>query len=402
MTTERARQITLLSPFFHPERISTGRYNGHLAEALAKQGLKIDVICSHPLYPGWKPQRHNDELAAIRLHRGGLWMRYPRSPILRRLFLELWFSLHCLGNIACLRRSDCLVSILPPNLGQLLANLIVGKGAIKVGIVHDLQGIMAYSVKSPLRRLITRGIRFIEKQTLASCDRLLCLSASMRDFLINEYGIAAERCVICYPFVSLTENHADEDCLATIFAPHKRHIVYAGALGEKQRPADLLRLFRSICRDHDDICCHLFSNGPIMDAIRQELAQQPQAGLFCHNLVADDQLGHLYAYSSLQVIPQASGTGAGAFPSKLPNLFAAGVPVLALCDDDSELAQILRQANAGLATGQTDSNDWPAMAVALLDSCEDETHQQRATRLRPFIEQHFSVHKVVNEILRQS
>jgi hypothetical protein len=50
--TER---LLLLSPFFFPEPISTGRYNTFLVQALVDKGVHVDVICFHPLYPNWRP-----------------------------------------------------------------------------------------------------------------------------------------------------------------------------------------------------------------------------------------------------------------------------------------------------------------------------------------------------------
>lgn len=51
------KKILLLSPFFYPELISTGKYNTSLAKALVKHGHSIEVVTSFPLYPTWRPQK---------------------------------------------------------------------------------------------------------------------------------------------------------------------------------------------------------------------------------------------------------------------------------------------------------------------------------------------------------
>ena len=49
------QQILIVSPFFYPELISTGKANQHLAEAFVAEGHGVTVVCSHPLYPTWVP-----------------------------------------------------------------------------------------------------------------------------------------------------------------------------------------------------------------------------------------------------------------------------------------------------------------------------------------------------------
>ena len=46
----------ILSPFFYPEPISTGKYNTVLAQGLVARGQDVVVLASHPLYPKWQPE----------------------------------------------------------------------------------------------------------------------------------------------------------------------------------------------------------------------------------------------------------------------------------------------------------------------------------------------------------
>ncbi len=390
--------IRLLSPFFHPEQISTGRYNTHLVRALVERGHAVEVVCSEPLYPGWRPRPSTAALPGVTIRRGGGWMRYPRPAVLRRLALELWFAGHAVRHARGVE-GDRLVAVFPPDLGPWLAMAVAKNRVEKVGIVHDLQGIMAVSVESPARRWIARCIRLIERRALRACDRIVCLSESMREVLVADYGIEDGRCRVCYPFVTLPARPPAEDRLRPLFAEGRRHVVYAGALGEKQRPDDLLALFRALLRHDPSIHCHVFSAGPQMAALRAEVGREGPPGLFCHDLVPDDQLVHLYAHSTIQVIPQAPGTGAGAFPSKLPNLLALGVPVFALCDEDSELARVLAEAGAGRASGALGPEAWPRLVSELITEAEAEGRAARRQRLAGFIEAHFSVDRVIEAIV---
>lgn len=69
------KKVLIVSPFFFPELISTGKYNTDLAIQMYKQKLRVEVLCSHPLYPDWKPQKSIQMIEGIEIIRGGSWLR---------------------------------------------------------------------------------------------------------------------------------------------------------------------------------------------------------------------------------------------------------------------------------------------------------------------------------------
>jgi colanic acid biosynthesis glycosyl transferase WcaI len=105
-------KVLLLSPFFFPEQISTGKYNTCLAEALV-----LAVIASTLIYPNWHAEIRKATLPKIEIIRGGSWITYPRSTMLRRTVLELWYAGFALTNYFKLdSRPDIVISIFPPSL----------------------------------------------------------------------------------------------------------------------------------------------------------------------------------------------------------------------------------------------------------------------------------------------
>ncbi len=86
---------------------------------------------------------------------------------------------------------------------------------------------------------------------------------------------------------------------------------------------------------------------PHFERLRAAAARSEELGVAFHPLVPEEALVELYARSSIQILPQAKNTSDGALPSKkLPNLIAAGVPVLVISDAGSEAATLLEQAGS--------------------------------------------------------
>jgi hypothetical protein len=183
----------------------------------------------------------------------------------------------------------------------------------------------------------------------------------------------------------------------TLFAENL-NVVYAGALGDKQSPDELLRFMVDVGRRHANVRCHVFSAGPHFERLKHTYGDR----VAFHALVAEEELGELYARSSVQIIPQAGGTADGALPSKLPNLLAAGVPIFAICEEDSDVARIVAAAGAGVTADSFCGSETMQRFDALLVDAPLESRATRIERCRPFVERHFGVDRVVEEILRNA
>lgn len=395
--------VVLISPFFHPEAISTGRYNTILAQGLVRHGQAVAVIASHPLYPAWQPDRSSVQLPGMHIRRGGGWLKYPGKPVLRRMLLESWFAIFANLQLARLRHSaKRIVVIFPPNLVATTLRLLLPKYTPIVGVVHDLQGVMAQRGDSALGRLLTRIILAIEGRAFRNCDRLIFLSHSMAERAIAVYGIARDRCAIHYPFLTLPATAPTvSDRLVAALPDGHTHVVYSGALGEKQNPDRLVWLMRELRARHANVRCSIFSAGPNFERLRAQPQPDVETRIQFQNLVPDDTLDELYARSTVQLLPQASGTSDGAIPSKLPNLLAAGVPIFAICDSQSEIVRVLKQAGdaSGDHVSDFDAPSLHAQFERLLQQIARDPRATRVARQRPQVERMFSVEPLIAEIL---
>ena len=392
--------MLLLSPFFFPEHISTGRYNSFLAEALVSAGCDISVIASHPIYPSWRAEISNATLPGIEIIRGGGWFAYPRSPILRRATLESWYAWHVLTNYFWIgARPDIVISIFPPSLFFLILNFSMSSTICRVGIVHDLQGVYATKFSGLMGRILNGAIHYVEKRCFGACDRLIFLSASMAKRAIAEYQLDSNRCRVCYPFVAIAEDVEGRVALADVLLANSFNVVYSGALGEKQNPDGIFAFMSEITDIQAKVTCHIFSSGPIFDQLRAANAESLNCSVQFHDLVPSEQLAELYERSDVQIIPQALNTSEGSLPSKLPNLLAAGVPVFVICEKGSELGNLVNQAKAGMVVHTWDTAELVGQFRFYKNELAAESKQERRMRLQTFVKSKFSINCVVENVL---
>lgn len=397
MSSER---ILFVSPFYAPEVISTGRYNSALVEALAKNGAQVQVLTGYPTYPDWKPTYCSDEDASngVEVIRGGLWLWYPRSSLLRRAVLEVWFCIHVALHLAVKRRDlNRIVCVLPPSLFVFVLGWLAPRDAKLIGIVHDLQGVLSPG-GSHLSRVIRNLVQKIEEKSFARFSRLIFLSESMREHAIKKYGIKREGSVVCYPFVTSSVASLSEQPIEGM-QPGAFNVVYAGALGNKQNPKQLYQFMDSLSENIPSVMCHIFSGGPEFESLRLVAEKRKNPRLKLHGLVPDEQLPVLYSCSDIQIIPQAHGTEHGSLPSKFPNLVAAGCFVLAICDDSSELSQLVRRFSCGHVCTSWELVDLLRHAGVAIEAASKISRVDRVHQSRNWIEKSFSCAKLVEAVL---
>ena len=331
-------KLLFLSPFFYPEKISTGKWNTSVVKKLARKS-DVTVFCLHPLYPDWKIDRSNDTLDGVNIVRRGRYLIFPKSQILRRLTLELYFFFSSFFYlIKNKNKFDKLVFIFPPSLmGVLGVKLFKG---VKVGIVHDLQGVYANNSNSLIGKILGKLIHLVESVAFSKCQRLIFLSNEMMKDAILAYGLNSDKCHVSYPFVTI-DNFESRDSLIDVFDSSKVNVVYSGALGEKQNVSGLID-FLSLCtREIDSVHVHIFSQGPKFEHVKKE-CDVDDSKFFFHDLVDEKDLPELLLRSDIQVLPQAAGTSAGSLPSKLPNIIASNCKLLVITDNGSELSHLLK------------------------------------------------------------
>ena len=336
------KRILIISPFFFPEPISTGKFNTDLAVALRDKGNTVTVLCSHPFYPDWKPIKSTTQIEGITIIRGGGAIKYSNKATLRRILLELWYAFFVLKHIFKLRKkNDIIIPVFPPSLAFYTILPYIKKRIVKIGMVHDLQEIYASNKKGSIQKIIRFFIHKIEKRVFRSCDRLIFLSNEMKDTAKRHYNLEESKLVVQYPFTTYKKDRITND-LENLMQKDLKHVVYSGALGEKQNSKKLYDFFNYTSKNIENVQFHFFSQGTNFNNLK---SQNDNNKIKFHDLVPSKNVEELYKRSTVQIIPQLPGISKGSLPSKLPNLLNAGCSILAITDKGSEIERLFKKYN---------------------------------------------------------
>ena len=388
----KPQNILIISPFFFPEPISTGKFNSDIAVALNDEGHNVTVLCSHPIYPKWKAEKTSAKIDGIKIQRGGGSIYYPKNPIVRRMVLEVWFACYVLWNIFKLRKKlDIIIPVFPPSLAFYVIIPFIRNKIFKVGMVHDLQEVYSSDRKGFFGKTVKYCINKVEGRAFRSCDKLIFLSEEMKTTAKDFYKISENKIFVQYPFSNINSNNLTND-LCNILPDNKRHIVYSGALGEKQNPQGVYDFYDYASKRLDNTFFHFFSQGQIFESLK---AKNKNPRIKFHSLVPRTNVEELYKRSSVQIIPQLTNTAKGSLPSKLPNLLAAGCKILFITDPESEIDKLFQKYRLEKAVTSWENE--------ILFQSLTELLQQKDYRVENQIKvarELFSMDSMVNKILQ--
>lgn len=372
----------IISPFFYPEPISTGKYNTDLALNLVKRGHKVQVWCFHPFYPDWKISRSDQQLKNIFIKRGGLGVRFFGKQFLDRIILEITFLLFVLKErIISKHVFDNIIFISPPSLSTIILKTFKSS-ANKVIILHDLQFIHIRTRINGLSKIVY----LVEKQMLLLSNKIIFLSKEMKSFFDDTKQFSTIKTNVQWPFVNIER------------ASHKQilkkgvNIVYSGALGAKQSPEQLLSLFEHASKQNNEWNFYFISSGSSFESLKKT---NNTPNIYFLPLVEKEKVFQLYKESTVQVIPQATGSSSGSLPSKLPNLIFSQTKILSITDKKSELEKIIQQYPNGISI-----NSWNSATFAqALEKLVHMKSSNNTNEIDKMCQNYFSVDSLIEKII---
>jgi colanic acid biosynthesis glycosyl transferase WcaI len=296
----------------------------------------------------------------------------------RRIAHELSFGLVSTLRILALPRADVYVVVSPPlALGFFAWIATTLKRSRFVFHVQDLQPDAAVGLGMLRAGWLVRALYGLERLAYAKAAAVAGISAGMMA-AFRRKGVPTAKRVLLPNWLHLAPASApagpDRAGARRQFgvADGTLLAVYAGNLGRKQSleilieaafllqarpPAGAARVKLIVAGD-----------GAARPALEQALRSHPGVDVELRPLLGDADYAALLRAADVALITQAVGTGQVFFPSKLLTVLAAGLPVVAVADKDSELTRAVAAGGFGCAVQPGDAIGLAAVLRSLGES----------------------------------
>lgn len=376
--------ILFVNAYFQPEIIAYTHLEKDLIGGLVNAGNSISVVCPTPTrgidketakkYAKIKKELVHDGKVTVNRFSAPA---EGKNPIIRA-FRYFWCNLR--EYQICSKRKDADVVFCvstPPTQGAICA-LIKKKLSKKSGkyipFVYNLQDVFPDS-------LVTTGLakkdsllwkigRKIEDFTYKNADKIIVISQSMK-CNIMEKGVPEEKIVVVSNWIDTEEVKPvakEENRLFDEFGIEKDKftVVYAGNFGAAQGAHVVLEA-AELLKDRPDIQFVIFGGGAGFEDAKSEKAEKKLDNVIVNGLLPQDRVPEVYSLGDVALITCKKGVGNSGMPSKTWSIMACNTPIIAAFDTDSELAEILKDADAGVCIEPEDEN---ALVKAILSSFE--------------------------------
>lgn len=346
-------RVTIVYRYFWPDRMLPN----DIAQWMAAAGHDVEVITAQPSY--------NSEAATNRRPSREVWqgVKVRRVPLLLEknrglakilnggLFILFATFLVFFGK----KRDVIWTTSIPPVLQPFFlfcASRI--RGAKFVYFLQDIYPEVAIASDMLKEGSFSRLARLIDNMTLRGADSVVTLSSDMLN-TIEERGVATKNVRIINNFAAVASR--DEEHVRS--GPAR--FVFAGNIGRFQNLERLVEIFEQV--DPNIAILEFLGEGRAKADLMEMVLQKNIRTVKFHAALPLDEAFEFISNCDVGIVSLMPGLYKLAYPSKTFTYLAAGLPVLALIETESELARETEARRVGFARDWSDSDESILSAV---------------------------------------
>jgi colanic acid biosynthesis glycosyl transferase WcaI len=347
------RQIWVISELYFPEETSTGYLLTKIAEALA-ESYPTNVLCSQPTYAARGLRSPVTEL------RNGVHIQRCRSTTLDRTVIPfrlinlITISLSIfLKAVSGLSRGDCVLMVTnPPLLPFLAAAACKLRGVRCLLLIHDVYPeVLVASEMARSGSLAVRLMAKVNSWLYGSADRIIVLGRDMKQLVVKKLNHGEGSPVIIPNWADIDSvrpgSRQKNRLLVDLGLRDKFVLQYAGNMGYTHGLETLVESAATIGTTEKEVHFLFIGSGSKKRWLEELVRSRGLRNvIILPNRPRHDQSNFLNA-CDVAIISFIPGMAGISVPSRMYNIMAAGKPIIAVTDSESELARVIREEDIG-------------------------------------------------------
>ena len=398
MSKSKKLRLIVLCPHFEPDMAPTGVVMTRIVHELAARGHELHVVTSLPWYrkhqveTGWAGALWRIEKTTWgSISRVQPFAGQTKSNLVRRAVGFILFSyfvgLRALFAGGFWRRADGVLAMSPPlTLGLIGWHTKLFRGGKLVFNIQDIFPDAAVETGAISNQRVIAAASWLERVSYRRSDSVVLLSDDLANNVQRKLDQKFHKRIRVIP------NFVDTQAIVPMsrLTNYRRElgvgeslvVMYAGNVGFSQS----LELMIEAARVLPNVIFVINGEG----AARKSLEAKAHA---LSNVKFGDyqdasRLSEVLATGDLHVVPLRRGLGSVSVPSKTYSILAAGRPICAAIDLDTEVPRILAAANAGVCV-EPDNQAAFVSAIAAMISDRKSLEEMGASG-RKWVEGHAS------------
>ncbi len=350
--TPRKKTLWVVTELYYPEETSTGYYLTRIAEGLADD-FEVKTLCGQPNYSarGARAPKHeicNDveifRAAGTTLNKNVIFFRLINILTLScTIFLKSLFRFRSGERV--------LVVTTPPSFPFIVALASLSRGASYTLLIHDNYPEILIAVgKSGENSLLTRGLNLLNRWLYKHAAKIIVVGRDMKDLLVSKTAGLDISISVIPNWAELEIVHPEpkrDNCLLRDLNLQDKFVfLYAGNMGH---PNDVETIINCAKMLMDMPQIHfIFLGAGVKEPLVKNVIQQ--SGVTNITMLApkprNEQIVFLNAcdVGLVSLVTKMRGVS---MPSRTYNILAAGKPILAIVEKDTELSKVIEEESVG-------------------------------------------------------
>jgi len=359
-------RVLLISQVFYPDQVAVANLLTNLCSVLVKNETAVEVWCAQPSYTCDIRQTKHKIYNGISIYY--LWSsNFHKDKFLGRVCNVLSFSLSTICKLLFSKEKSFVIShTTPPFLEIIISFICRIKKRRNIYLMLDIipDGLIRLK-KVSSKNIFIKLWQKLHLNAIKRCHKVVVIGRDMRDWLLSIYPEGSDK-VIYIPLwqdeeliqpIPFTEN----PFIINYHLNNKFVVQYSGNMGLWN---DMKTFGMAVNKEPGNVMFVFIGGGmrkkELIDSFDR---QDPENALLIPFLPNTD---YAYAVSACHaaLVSLRKGMEGMAVPSKIIGIMAAGVPVIAMVPQNSEIAYIIEAEKCGYVINPGDINE-------LIDAIEE-------------------------------
>lgn len=352
-------KVLAYSCYYTPEIAASMYLTEDIYKGIVDAGHTLEVYVPMPTrgiseevrkdYKGKKHEKKYD--GKLTIHRIAMYREGKNSALraLRYLFVNvafIWKGLKTKADVIFVQST-------PPTQGM-MAGIV---GALKkTPVVYNLQDIFPDSlVNSGMTSegsLIWKIGRKIENFSYKHAKMIIVISEDFKKNIL-EKGVPEEKIVVVPNWADVSGVYAVErknNVLIDRYGldSNKFYITYCGNVGFTQNMDLLLEVATELKNELPDLRFVIIGDGADKERVQKRVEDEKIDNVIMLPFQTYEDIAHVFSLGDVGLIISKPGVGNNSVPSKTWSIMAAGKPIIASFDKESELGALIEKTNCGI------------------------------------------------------
>lgn len=353
--------ILIVSDVYPPEVSSAAYLMKELANGFKKRGNNIWVATAYPKYylpkelEGQKFELFSDELGVKVIRIKTLPLKKVNFIIrgVSQLFLPFLFFFKIKKYVR--EKLDVVIVYSPPLplalTGGMIKRRYGAKFILNIQDIFPQNAIDLGALKGWKHKPAVWLFEWMEKKVYKEADKITFHSDGGRKFLIEKKGVPAEKIITLYNWVDIEQfkNLAQNISFRKKYGLEGKFIIlFGGVMGPAQGLEFVVEIAKKLV-DLKDLVFLLVGGGSEKPKIEELINRYSLGNIIVKPFVSKEEYPYLAKDSDVGLVCLSSNNKTSFVPGKISGYMAAGKPIVAFLNKESDGFDILKEARCGYA-----------------------------------------------------